>query len=410
MGLRWRLALLLILCTGLTVALSWTVARRAALKPLEDDLMGAHVRTTLRVAERLERGADPKRFAEEMDLAIKVRPTAPNERGGNWLSKRKGKGGRTVWVRKGKEPTAAVETSAGWVYVQREIDTSAPAQKLAGWLLLLLVGMGGLAVWASGWATRPLEETRAAMARVAAGDLDHHLPERGPPELQEAARAFNGMTDRIKSMLRTQQELMAGISHELRTPLARLRLETEILRDLGASESRLTAMDGDLSELDGLVGDLLEISRLELGAGLGVLQAVDLAELAAEAVRRWPTPNHSVSVVGGSRTVQADPKRLLRVVGNLIQNAGKYAPAGTAITVALEPRGFVVQDEGPGVPPTELESLFQPFYRGSKSSTHQGKGLGLGLMLVRQIVEAHGGRVTARNRETGGLEVRVALG
>jgi len=407
MSLRWRLAILLVLCTGLTVGLSWTVARRAALKPLEDDLMRAHVRMTLRIAERVERGADPKRFSEDMDVQVKVRPTPPDEKAGHWLPKRKG--GRSVWVRPGADPTAAVDTRAGWVYVKREIDTSAPSRKLAGWLGLLLLAMGGLAVWASGRATAPLEETRAAMARVAAGDLDHRLPEQGPSELRDAARAFNRMADRVTTMLRTQQELMAGISHELRTPLARLRLETEILRDLGASESRLSAMDGDLGELDGLVGDLLEISRLELGAGLGQLQPVDLASLAAEAVRRWPTPEHPVSVVGDAEPVRGDPNRLLRVIGNLIQNAGKYAPTGTAITVALEPGGFAVLDQGPGVPEHELERLFQPFYRGSKSSTHQGKGLGLGLMLVRQIVEAHGGTVTAGNRRSGGLAVRVVL-
>ena len=107
--------------------------------------------------------------------------------------------------------------------------------------------------------------------------------------------------------------------------------------------------------------------------------------------------------------MRGDPKRLLRVLGNLIQNAGKYAPAGTPITVVLEGTGLRVQDQGGGVPPGELERLFTPFYRGSKSSTHQGKGLGLGLMLVRQVVEAHGGRVEARHREGGGLEIGVWL-
>lgn len=407
MTLRWRLALLLVLCTGLTVGLSWTVARRAALKPIEEELMRVHVRTAIRVADRIERGGDPKRLAEDLDLEIRLRPTAPSDSDGHWLPKRKQ--GRSVWVKPGPDTLAAVQTSAGWVFVSRDIDTAAPTRQLALSLGGVLLGLVGLSVWASGRATAPLQETRAAMARVAAGELDHRLPERGAPELRDAARAFNGMADRVNAMLRTQQELMAGISHELRTPLARLRLETEILRDMGAPGGRLDAMESDLIELDGLVGDLLEISRLELGAGLGPLEPVELAALAAEAVRRWPTPQHSVSVEGTGAALQGDPKRLLRVIGNLIQNAGKYAPPGTTIRVVLDGRSFEVQDQGPGVPAHELERLFQPFYRGSKSSTHQGKGLGLGLMLVRQIVEAHGGHVVARNRSSGGLAVRVVL-
>ncbi len=408
MTLRWRLALMLVICTGLTVGLSWTVARRAALKPLEDDLMKAHVRMAVRIAEHIERGSDPRRFAEELDLELRIRPTPPQEDDPRWTPLHKK--GRPTWVRRGRDPAVAVPTSRGWVVVSREIDTTVPNRNLALWLGLVLTGLIGLAVWASGRATAPLEETRQAMARMASGDLDHRLPERGPLELEEAAQAFNRMADRVQSMLRTQQELMAGISHELRTPLARLRLETEILRDNGAPEPRLGAMEADLAELDGLVGDLLEISRLELETGLGPLQPVDLAALASEAVRRWPTPEHEVSVVGNSRPMEGDPNRLLRVLGNLVQNAGKYAPAGSTITVQLEDAGFEVLDEGPGVPAGELERLFQPFYRGSKSSTHQGKGLGLGLMLVRQIVEAHGGSVSARNRPEGGLAVRVVLG
>jgi signal transduction histidine kinase len=366
------------------------------------------MRLAVRIADGIEHGINPMRLSQEMEVEIRVRPNSPASEERGWTVKKR-KQGRPVWIKPGVKPAAAVQTRKGWVIVTREIDITNSTRKLALGLGILLLALISLSVWASGKATAPLQETRLAMSRMASGDLDHRLPVRGALELQDAARAFNRMADRVKSMLRTQQELMAGISHELRTPLARLRLETEILRDLGASENRLSAMESDLQELDGLVGDLLEISRLELGAGLGVTEQVDLAKLATEAIRRWPTPAHPVSVIGACVPVRGDRKRLLRVVGNLIQNAGKYAPPGSPITIRLRGGSLEVLDEGPGVPPQELDRLFQPFYRGSKSSTHQGKGLGLGLMLVRQIVEAHGGTVTARNRTGGGLAVLVQL-
>ncbi len=408
-ALRWRLTLLVIMVAGITVLLSWAAVQRAALRPLERDLMRQHARTALRIANRVEAGANPNRLSDDLGVEVKVRPSPPaeNPRRKGWVHKQMG--GRKLWIRGGPEPVAAVDTKLGWVMVRRDVDLAGPSRRLAAWLGLLLVVVAALAVWTSALVLRPLEDTRKAMHRMASGDLTHRLDEHGPPELVQAARAFNGMANRIQDMLRTQQELMAGISHELRTPLARLRLETEMLRDRGVPDRRIVAMEGDLAELDGLVGDVLEISRLELGTGLGPLQAVDLAEVAAEAVRRWPTPDHSVTVAGQAEPVQADPKRLLRVFGNLIQNAGKYAPAGTAISILLDGTAFRVRDEGAGVSPGELERLFTPFYRGTKSSTHQGKGLGLGLMLVRQIVEAHGGTVTARNRKEGGLEIEVRL-
>jgi len=294
--LRWRLALLVVLTAAITVLLSWTAVQRAGLRPLEQDLMRQHARSSMRLANRIEAGADPVRLSEDHGVDIKVRPGPPVEgkRRRGWKPKQAA--GRKMWVRGGPEPAVAIGTRAGWVMISREVDLAGPSRRVALWLGLLLVAVAVLAIWSSGVATRPLDDTRQAMERMSAGDLSHRLGEGGPPELRQAAGAFNAMADRVQGMLRTQQELMAGISHELRTPLARLRLEAELLRDRGLPEKRVLAMEGDLAELDGLVGDLLEISRLELGTGLGALEDVDLAALAAEAVRRWPTPDHPVTV------------------------------------------------------------------------------------------------------------------
>jgi signal transduction histidine kinase len=168
-------------------------------------------------------------------------------------------------VCRGKRAPISVQTAAGWVTLRRELDPAAPRERIGPLLLVLLLGVVGASAYVAVVATRPLRATTQAMGRVAAGDLAHRLPESGGRELAEAARAFNAMGERVAAMLETERSLMAGISHELRTPLARLRLEVELLRDRGVPETRLTAMDKDLEEVDRLIGELLESSRLSLG-------------------------------------------------------------------------------------------------------------------------------------------------
>ena len=203
---------------------------------------------------------------------------------------------------------------------------------------------------------------------------------------------------------------MAGISHELRTPLTRLRLEVELLRDMGtASASRLDAMEGDLGELDQLIGELLEISRLDLGRESLVMGPTDLRAVAEEACERMPLDAHEVTVEGTGAAIEGDHARLVRVVTNLLQNAGKYAPEGSPVTVRVDGHSLEVADRGPGVPPEDLDGIFSAFHRVDRSRSRKTGGLGLGLMIARKVARGHGGELSARLRDGGGLVVQLLL-
>ncbi len=394
MSLRTRLGLAI---AGLVLALvlaSWA-AGGAVLRPLHKQLQNTMAQEAETIAEAVEKGQrleDLERIYN-VDLELKRRPPPPP----GWREVRDTK--RTTWVgRKGRHTGMAVETDRGWVIVHREVDLQRPRKMLPLLLLLVGVAVGGVALWVGFAAVRPIEQATEAMGRVAEGDLSHRLASVGPPELQRVAHSFNAMADRIDSMLRAEKEMFAGLSHDLRTPLTRLRLEVELLRDSGVSEKRVGAMENDLAEIEGLIASMLEFSRLGLGHHILKVQEVDLAALAAEAAR-------GQAPVTGTGKAQADSDLVIRAVRNLVENAIRY---GERPSISVQEATVVVRDHGPGVPPEQLKRLFEPFYRGDRSRSSQGHGLGL--MIVAQVARLHGGKVSARNHPEGGLEVSLSLG
>lgn len=414
MSVRVRLALLLALAVATSLFIAWFVTRRAVLAPFAREVLAAHLDQVTYVADELEKGQDARELGRRLGLDVRVRERPPgfvrrrDRRRDNPRCEKRDHNGRHLVVCRGPHAPAAVETSLGWVVVRRDLDVERPSQRV-GWVLLIIAGFVILvAIYAATIATRPLHATVGAMDRMAKGDLSHRLPETGGRELAEVASAFNRMADRVDALLRTERELMAGISHELRTPLARLRLELEMLRDRDVPAKRIDAMEDDLAEVDRLIGELLEMSRLQLGERTLERAPLALREIIDEALERHPLPKHEVVIEGEGGPIRGDRPRLVRLVQNLLQNANKYAPRGTKVTIALDGSTFEVRDEGPGVPPEDLPRLFEPFYRspgGKKSAT----GLGLGLMIARQVVDLHAGQISARNLEGGGLAIRVEL-
>lgn len=445
MSLRLRIAVGIVLLAAFVTVGIWAVSSRAILRPFAHQVFDAFLDQAVYVAERVEAGEDPEVLGERLGMQVRMiddlrelprhgrgfgrhrRGHPPRrsdgivpERGGEAFGQPAGRGfppgfrliereGRRIAFPPGPRNRLIIETEQGWVGMRRDLDLERPQRQLR-WVLLalgivVLLVAGGLATAA----VRPLTRAREGMERIAAGDMAHRLDERGPDELQRVARAFNRMADRIDTLLRTERELMAGMSHELRTPLARLRLETELLRDAGAPAKRVDAMEGDLEELDGLIGQLLHLSRLQLGHQRLAEEPVDLLTLAESAREAADLAGHDVAITGEGGTVHADPVLLERVVLNLLQNAGRYAPEGTRVVVRVDAPRIVVEDEGPGVPEASLPRLFDPFWRAEGSRARETGGLGLGLMFVRQIVELHGGTVVAANRPEGGLRVTVDL-
>lgn len=443
LGLRGRLTLLLGLAVLVVHLLAWTLVRRVVLEPFRNDVARAHFEQVTYLAAQIEKGMDPKVLGEQLGLELRVFPSAPefvrrvvrnrpprchrHRVRGRRLIACRGAGHRVmiplaeaardrIWGLAGTRPGPASgsrgrRTFANpWMVVKRPLDVDSHGQRI-----LLLLGTLGLVVLLLGaliatLVTRPLRATVSALDRMAQGDLSHRLKE-GRSEEGEVARAFNHMAARITTLLEAERSLMAGISHELRTPLARLRLELELLRERDVPPKRLDAMEADVAEIDRLIGEVMESSRLSIGERALRLEPLVLREVVEEALGQAPLPDHDVDLRDESENaaIVGDRVLLVRIIRNLLENAGKYAPKDSEVTVTLRAGQIQVADQGPGVPPHELERLFEPFYRGERDRRGQATGYGLGLMISRQIAELHGGHLQALNRPEGGLEVTLQI-
>jgi two-component system, OmpR family, sensor kinase len=416
MSLRLKLALLLFAIVGTTVLASWWFTGRAVLQPFAREVMATYLDEVVYVADRIEKGANPKELGRELKLDIDVHQEAPprirrllEDSRGRCEEEQRGRF-KLTYCRGRRAPTV-LQTSEGLLVVKRELDPGAPSRRVGEVLALIAFVLLLVSALVAYLVTRPLKTATEALEHIARGDLSHRLPVTGGRELGEVARAYNAMVDRVEVLLRTERELMAGISHELRTPLARLRVELEILRDHALPEKRLVAMEKDVEEIDRLIGDLLESSRLTLGDRKLASDRVDLGDIVKEAIERTPMPEHKVAVDAQATTpVLGDRAYLVRVVCNLLENARKYAPPATEVNVTIRGGSLEVADRGPGVDPEELAHIFEPFYRGSRARSQANKsGLGLGLMLARRVVTILGGTIRAENRQGGGLAIRFEL-
>ena len=395
MRLRRRLGLALAAIVLATVLLSWAMVGGAVLRPLHRTVFESHLDSAVYVAEQLAQGNDVSQ-----ELGVEVRrlplpPPAPHDRR-TW-EEIEHEGHRVAFVR-GPRNVVAVETDQGWIAVHHALDLGRPGRRLPIFFLVI----GALVIAAAGWigrqALRPLLTTQRAMGAMAAGDLGTRLDvATGPPELREAADAFNAMADRIDATRRADKELLAGISHELRTPLTRLELELALLEE--TAPDRVAAMRRDLTELEALIRELTTISRLELGEATLRDDELDVRTVAAET---------GVEVVGEGFPLRGDARLLARALDNLVRNARKHA--GSDPRIVLEGRRLRVEDDGPGVPEDALGRLFEPFFRVDASRARATGGTGLGLMIVRQVTELHGGVVRAENRPEGGLAVTLDFG
>ena len=276
--------------------------------------------------------------------------------------------------------------------------------------------------------TRRLVALQHRVQRWGEGDLSVRAPVGGSDEVADLARHFNTAADHIQTLmnaqaalLQSQKSLLANASHELRSPLARIRMALELLPHAGGAGALPERTRGELArnvaELDTLVEEILLASRLEAReADLGTVEPVELLALLAEESARAGAsfePEGDASAV----LVQGVPRLLRRAVRNLLENAARYghaagsAPAEPALVQLASSQGWAeitVSDRGPGVPPALRERIFEPFYRLPGASERQG-GVGLGLALVRQIAERHGGTVQCQGRAGGGARFVLRL-
>lgn len=236
------------------------------------------------------------------------------------------------------------------------------------------------------------------------------LPEDGPSEVRTAAIAFNTMALRIRRFVQDRTELLTAIGHDLRTPITRLKLRAEFVED---DEQRAKIL-GDLEELEAMVSATLAFGRD--ARTTEPLSPIDLPELLRtildETGDAWPDMQDRLRYEGPSHlTVQARPLSLKRAIVNLVTNAIHYG-GSAAVRLSVPDPGAVlveVEDDGPGIPPAELDRVFEPFHRGEPSRSRETGGVGLGLPIARNIIRAHGGDVALANRSAGGLRVTVTL-
>ena len=226
----------------------------------------------------------------------------------------------------------------------------------------------------------------------------------GSGEVVAAATAFNMMQERLRRYVEDRTAMVGAIAHDLRTPLTRLKFRIEAAPDdirpkLAADIDQMEAM---IAATLGFVRDSqrpAERTKLELSS---LLESVmdEAAETGGEA-----TVERSEKVI-----VEGDPVALKRLVSNLVDNALKYGGAARGRVYVEEGMVIIeVDDDGPGVPPGELERVFEPFYRGEPSRNRETGGIGLGLAVVRSVARAHGGDAELINRDGGGLTARVRL-
>ncbi len=410
MPLSWRLYLGLGLVVLATVGLAWLTTGRGVLGPLNDRVFDAFVDQAVYVAEQVEQGVPPEVAGQRMGLEVHVRHRphdGEHRRRGSWRGhdvEILERDGREVRFRGGPRNRVAVETSAGWVAVRRDLDLERPRQRLV-WLLVgcaILVGLAG--TWVVRASLRPVHTAIQAMRQVADGDLAHRIPEDGPRELREVARAFHRMTERLDALTRADRQLVAGVSHEIRTPLSRMRLRLELLADEIGDHRRIDDIATDLKEIDRLVGELVTLSRLQLGGFRIDRNPAVLGELVTEALAATDLDGGRVLRSGDDDAeVEVDRELAVRAIANVLQNAHRHAPEGS-VRVTFDGATVRVEDEGPGIDEAKLATIFDPFVQGRQSAS----GLGLGLMIVEQVMDLHGGEVSVANRPEGGLAVTLS--
>jgi signal transduction histidine kinase len=278
-------------------------------------------------------------------------------------------------------------------------------ESLAPRLLLLLAVCFALAAYLVRMTTRPL--ARLAKAADAIGEMPEGgpLPASGPSEVRKVIDAFNRMQARVRSHLRERAQLLGAISHDLKTPITRLRLRSEMLQDAGLRAK----MQRDLDEMEALVASTLEFFRT-VGQE-SRRQPVDVGALVESLCEDRRETGEAVQARGkASAPYPADPRALHRCLDNLVGNAVRYGGcAEVAIQDGEHCLRIEVRDRGPGIPPEELERVFEPYYRLDGSRNRASGGTGLGLSIARNIARWHGGDIRLDNAHTGGLVAELRL-
>jgi signal transduction histidine kinase len=274
-----------------------------------------------------------------------------------------------------------------------------------GYGILFLISIGVLAAAIARMTMRPLKQLAHAATELG-NDIERPpLPERGATEIRQAAAAFNAMQSRIRDHIRQRAHILAAIAHDLQTPLTRLRLRLEKVDDPDLRDKLI----GDMTAMQSMVREGLDFARSMNSAE--PLQPLNLDSLIDSVCVDAADAGQAVTSSGKTNlSIMARPTALRRCLTNLIDNAVKYGRSAH-VSADLEGASAVIRikDNGKGIPPEELDKVFEPFYRLENSRSRETGGSGLGLTIARNIAEQHGGTIRLSNHPDGGLEVMLML-
>jgi two-component system sensor histidine kinase BaeS len=282
--------------------------------------------------------------------------------------------------------------------------------------LVLIVAIVSLAILALRRISTPLDDLHEAAGRVAEGDYSTRVPEKGPPEVRSLARAFNNMATRLHQADEQRRNMLADTTHELLTPLTVIQGNLEGMLDgvYPADETNLRGLLDETNILSHLLEDLRTLALAESGALQLKKEPTDFLPFLRDVTSVFQSQATSagvtitVNAVGNLPLLEIDPSRMRQVLANLLANDLRYSPASGTIRLTCEIDGknilLAIQDDGPGIPPDDLQHVFERFYK----STDSG-GMGLGLAIAKHLVEAHGGSITVENAPVRGTIFRILL-
>ncbi|MGD8984840.1 MAG: HAMP domain-containing sensor histidine kinase [Desulfobacteraceae bacterium] len=292
-------------------------------------------------------------------------------------------------------------------------------------LALIIIGIviALLVLPISRYITKRVKGLSESASRIAEGDLSHRATVKGKDEIGELGRTFNRMAAKLERMIQGGKELTANVSHELRTPLARIRVAEELLREKLEKLEKLDNQDldrymddirEDIEELDGLIGQILDLSKMDLHDAPLNLEILDPSELINELLGRL---ENTIKRRGLNLTRElsfeppfiADKGALRTALSNILENAVKFSPEKGDLSVKMRSENgwlhISVTNSSDPMSEEDLERIFEPFYRTEEALK---KGSGLGLAITKKIVERHGGNIKAVNTEQG-LQIQIRL-
>ena len=312
---------------------------------------------------------------------------------------------RPGWRRGPNGPNFTLQLPDGRWLVARQIrERTSPTFWITAFLALVALAIAVGAYPVVRGLGRRLERLKAGVEAFG-NDLGARVRVEGRDEVAALAQSFNRSAERIEQLVAAHRLLLANCSHELRTPLARIAVAASMLGEDADARTR-ESLKQDIAELDRLIEEILLMSRLDAQPALDRNEPVDLLALAAE-----EAAHYDLEAAGTPVTVMGDRLLLRRLIRNLLENARRYGgdgPVTLSVTRAAGRAVLEVTDHGPGVPADERERIFEPFYR-LADTREAGRGSGLGLALVRQIAQRHGGGAVCLAGEPTGSRFRVDL-